>query len=76
MDESLIQDMVTGSAPRMFAVVEEDEDETWVAAWGLVLEEHTEVISVDGDLRMSLQEPEGALDIFNAVDNIARLVWV
>ncbi len=77
MDDSDIQNMVKGNVPRLFAVVEEADGDAWVEAWGLVMDEQTEVVSVDGGYRMTLEGPESALQIFNAVeDTEARLVWV
>ncbi|MBB5956066.1 hypothetical protein FHS29_002652 [Saccharothrix tamanrassetensis] len=75
MSDSAIQNMVKDSAPRLFALVEEEDGEAWVEAWGMVLDDHTEVVSVEGDYRMSLEEPENALWIFNAGGGNAQLVW-
>ncbi|MGH3624505.1 MAG: hypothetical protein ACRDQ5_22420, partial [Sciscionella sp.] len=47
-----------------------------IAAWGMVFEDHAEVVGVDRGLRMSLQTPEDALRGFNFGSHIrARLVW-
>ncbi|MGH8571749.1 MAG: hypothetical protein ACREX8_04120 [Gammaproteobacteria bacterium] len=49
----------------------------WIAAWGMTFDDRTEVIAVDGGLRMNLKAPEHALRAFTWGDHVtARLVWV
>jgi len=76
MTDSAIRSMVEQRAPRLFAVVEDEGGEARVEAWGMVLGEHTEVVSAAGDYRMSLDEPDSALWVFTAANDTARLVWV
>ncbi|MFC9858479.1 MULTISPECIES: hypothetical protein [unclassified Streptomyces] len=74
----LLDDLVTDSAPRMFAVVQElgEREDAWVAAWGLAFEDRAEVVGVHGRTRMSLRSPEAALRYFSP-DKATRprLIW-
>lgn len=67
-----------GSAPRMFAVVQEfgEREDAWVAAWGLAFEDRAEVVGVHGGTWMSLRSPEAALRYFSP-DKATRprLIW-
>ncbi|MBW4719754.1 hypothetical protein [Saccharothrix obliqua] len=64
-------------APQLFAVVQHDDEEDWIAAWGMAFEDHAEVASTSGDLRMLTASPESALRYFEEGDSvITRLVWV
>lgn len=77
--EALLEDLVRESAPRVFAVVQElgEREDGWVAAWGMVFEDRTEVLGVHCNARMSLRSPENALRYFNPEDDArSRLVWV
>lgn len=75
---AILEEMVADEAPRLFAVVQEygDRVDGRIAAWGLVFDDHTEVVSVKRGLRMSLPAPENALRLFKFGSHIqARLVW-
>ncbi|MDV9196829.1 hypothetical protein [Streptomyces sp. Wh19] len=76
--ESLVQDLVRETAPRVFAVVQEigDCEDAVVAAWGLALEGRTELITPEGTPRLSVRTPESALRFFSGGDRTrARLIW-
>ncbi|MCT2594103.1 hypothetical protein LHJ74_30060 [Streptomyces sp. N2-109] len=81
--EREVRAMVDAYAPRMFAVVQEcgrgtvDAD-GWIAAWGVHHEDgRTEVTSVDGRTRGSLNSPERAAWWYGRGDGMsARLVWL
>ncbi|MFB8032769.1 hypothetical protein ACFC5Z_07390 [Streptomyces sp. NPDC056004] len=76
--ESLVQDLVRETAPRVFAVVQElgDCEDAVVAAWGLALEGRTELITAEGVSRLSVRTPESALRFFSGGNGIrARLIW-
>lgn len=71
---------VVAEAPRLFAIVQEDAEDRWVAAWGLDFGDGTaEVTGPEGGpgLRISTTSAERALWYF-AIDRTARarLVWV
>ncbi|SNR49439.1 hypothetical protein SAMN06265360_107163 [Haloechinothrix alba] len=75
----LLEGMVADDAPRVFAVVQEfgDRVDARIAGWGIAFDDRVEVIGVDGDVRMSLREPEDALRRFRRGSRIgARVVWV
>ncbi|MEU5693791.1 hypothetical protein [Actinosynnema sp. NPDC020468] len=76
--EELVKDLVEVNAPRVFAVVQEEDGnpDAWVAAWGMAFFEHAEVVTVGGDFRMRLGDPEGAVAAFTGPQVGARLVWV
>lgn len=63
-----IRELVTATAPRLFAVVEEfasgnGEWDARVAAWGLVYDDgRAQVATEDGRFRMSLRTPERAAE--------------
>ncbi|MEU4765336.1 hypothetical protein AB0H12_18965 [Actinosynnema sp. NPDC023794] len=65
------RERVAEEAPRLFAVVER-EPEFQVAAWGLAFEESAQVVSEDGNLRMSLRGPESCLHLFKG----SELLWL
>jgi hypothetical protein len=58
-----LQDLVTDTAPRLFAVVQEygDRVDGRVAAWGMAFEDYAEVISVEGHRRLRAPSPAHAL---------------
>jgi hypothetical protein len=65
-------------APRLFAVVQEygERVDGRIAAWGMALADHAEVVSVTRGMRMSLQTPKNALRMFTFGNHLrARLVW-
>ncbi|ONI81902.1 hypothetical protein ALI22I_37575 [Saccharothrix sp. ALI-22-I] len=69
---------VIAEAPRLFAIVQEDACDGWVAAWGLDFGDgSTEVTRRDGGLRITTTSAERALWYFT-IDKTAeaRLVWV
>ena len=71
---------VVAEAPKLFAIVQEDAEDGWVAAWGLDFGGGTtEVTGPEGGpgLRISTTSAERALWYF-AIDKTARarLVWV
>ncbi|MEV0677259.1 hypothetical protein AB0I60_12150 [Actinosynnema sp. NPDC050436] len=64
-------------APALFAVVQQDDEEDWVAAWGMAFEDHAEVTSTCGDLRMLTATAEGALRYFEEGARVrTTIVWV
>ncbi|CCH27612.1 hypothetical protein ABZ816_07925 [Actinosynnema sp. NPDC047251] len=64
-------------APQLFAVVQQDDEEDWVAAWGMAFEDHAEVASTSGDLRMLTATAESALRYFEEGDEVrTTIVWV
>ncbi len=68
---------VAGMAPQLFAVVQQDDEEDWIAAWGMAFEDHAEVATTSGDLRMLTASPESALRYFEEGDEVrTSLVWV
>lgn len=68
---------VSELAPRLFAVVQGDDDEQWVAAWGMEFEDHAEVAAVSGDFRMLVPAAAGSLKYFDeGLDVRTTLVWV
>ncbi|MEU2130259.1 hypothetical protein [Streptomyces sp. NPDC018352] len=77
--DSLMQDFVRETAPRVFAVVQElgDCEDAVVAAWGLTLEGRTELVTAEGISRLSVRTPESALRFFSdSSGSRARLVWL
>jgi hypothetical protein len=75
---ALLDNMVADEAPRLFAVVQEygERVDGWIAAWGMAFSDHTEVVSYEHTVRMSLAAPENALRRFQLGGHIqARLVW-
>jgi hypothetical protein len=75
---AILDGMIADEAPRLFAVVQEygERVDGRIAAWGMAFDDHTEVVSVAGGMRMSLQVPENALRVFTFGSHIrARLVW-
>ncbi|HEX7662687.1 MAG TPA: hypothetical protein VF444_24745 [Pseudonocardiaceae bacterium] len=75
---AILEGMVADEAPRLFAVVQEygERVDARIAGWGMAFEDHAEVISVEGGIQANLDEPEGALSLFNRGSRIhARLVW-
>jgi hypothetical protein len=74
----VLQGMVADNAPQLFAVVQEygQRVDARIAGWGLAFDDHAEVVSVDGQLRMKLTAPEQGLRGFHFGSHIrARLVW-
>ncbi|MFJ2111856.1 MULTISPECIES: hypothetical protein [unclassified Streptomyces] len=70
--------MVTDTAPRLFAVVQEYgvRVDGRVAAWGMAFEDHAEVISVEGHHRMRTVSPDRALRAYRGGAGVVpRLVW-
>ncbi|CAL9655194.1 hypothetical protein SUDANB95_06730 [Actinosynnema sp. ALI-1.44] len=68
---------VSGLAPRLFAVVQGDEDEQWVAAWGMEFEDHADVAAVSGEFRMLTKDAASSLKYFEEGHEIGTtLVWV
>ena len=76
----ILDEMVTDVAPRMFAVVQVcgERVDGRIAAWGMVLDSHTEVISVVDSRRAQLRSPDAAASVFgdDGDDVTARVVWV
>ncbi|MEU5024393.1 hypothetical protein [Streptomyces milbemycinicus] len=72
------EDRPIGS-PRPFAVVQQygQEEDARVAAWGMAFDDHSEVTSVEGTLRISTTSPERAARRFDRKPHVsARLVWL
>lgn len=76
---SILEQLVADDAPQVFAVIQEygSRLDAWIAAWGMSFDDHAEVVSVEGDMRMSLRSPDAALLGFHEADEHihARLVW-
>lgn len=75
----LIDDMVTESAPRAFAVVQVygERLDARIVAWGLAWEGQAEIVGVDGGSRVCVRSPERACRLLgHAGDVTARLVWL
>ncbi|KPI03719.1 hypothetical protein OK074_4886 [Actinobacteria bacterium OK074] len=77
-----ILDLVTATAPRLFAVVEQftaddGEPDARVAAWGLAHDDGSaQVASVGGGFRMSLRTPERAAQLVSRRSgSTGSLVW-
>jgi len=76
--ERQVNRMVDELAPRMFAVVQDygDQEDSRIAAWGLAFEDYAEIVSVDGDLRVSTDSMERAVNSFSQPPDVtARVVW-
>ncbi|MFJ2557899.1 MULTISPECIES: hypothetical protein [unclassified Streptomyces] len=82
---ALTEELVADTAPRLFAVVQTYEPEgtgpedadAWVAAWGMAFEEHAEIVSASGGIRMSVRSLDRAVGRFGRGDDIsAWVVWV
>ncbi|WP_433273127.1 hypothetical protein ACQPZF_18210 [Actinosynnema sp. CS-041913] len=76
---SVLRELVTRDAPRVFAIVEEYRvrEDAWVAAWGIDLGDRAEVLCVEGGFRLSTESPDTALRLFSLTEDVtAHLVWV
>lgn len=74
-----VRSLVNDSAPRLFAVVQVygQEEDGRVAAWGMALDGHTEIVGVEGHVRVTTRSPERGVRRFERPPHIsARLVWV
>jgi hypothetical protein len=73
----MMEIMVRDEAPRLFAVVQEYRErvDCRVAAWGMAFEEHTDVVSLDGAIRSSTQNPADMLRLFAGDHITPRIVW-
>jgi hypothetical protein len=74
-----IAEMITDQAPRLFAVVMEQAEQATnqVAAWGMALDDHAYMASVDGKNQFVLQHPDNALKyVRNQADATPHLIWV
>ncbi|MGW1680311.1 hypothetical protein [Saccharopolyspora sp. NPDC002376] len=73
-----VDELVRVTAPRVFAFVEEIEDEFGkdgqIVAWGLEFPDHAEVIGVDGGVRGSFGSTQTAFELFSRRDPV-QLVW-
>lgn len=74
---ALVERMVTGQAPRLFAVVQTyGRLDGRVAAWGMAFDDGAEVVSVDRTLRTSIEAAETAPMLFALDDQVeACVVW-
>ncbi|MFI0732038.1 hypothetical protein ACH4S9_24050 [Streptomyces sp. NPDC021225] len=72
------RELVDDSAPRLFAVVQVyGKEEDGIAAWGMALDDHAEIIDVEGRVRMNVRSPERGVRRFAHPPHIsARLMWV
>lgn len=74
----MVDEMIAGEAPRVFAVVQEygERVDARIAAWGLAFDDRAKIVDLDGAF-MSLRNPERATQLFGRGDQIhARLVWL
>jgi hypothetical protein len=71
-----VRGLVADEAPQVFALVEEYGERLsgWIAAWGMAFEDHVEVVSVGGALRMTFDSVEDVQRRFSRRRKI-RLVW-
>jgi len=70
--------MVTDSAPRLFAVVQEfgTRVDARIAGWGLAHEDHVDVIGVENSVHLGASQPEDTLRFYHRQDRItAHIVW-
>jgi hypothetical protein len=73
----LVGQMVTMSAPRLFAIVQEygEAIDVRIAAWGIAFADSTEIVTTSGDT-LKLTKPETALAYFATHPDItAHLIW-
>ncbi|MGI8307682.1 hypothetical protein [Saccharopolyspora hattusasensis] len=74
-----VEELVRVSAPRVFALVEEIDDELGkdgqVVAWGMEFHDHAEVVAVEGGIRGSFRSALSAFELFSRKDPM-QLVWV
>ncbi|CAM3984652.1 Immunity protein 35 [Kibdelosporangium persicum] len=73
-----VAEMVADQAPPMFAVVLEfgDGAEAEIVAWGMVLDDSTYMVTVDGKNQYVLAEPENAVRYIRGHSDITpHLVW-
>ncbi|MGJ7908600.1 hypothetical protein ACOQFL_19210 [Actinopolyspora sp. H202] len=76
--DELLRGIVADHAPHVFAIVQEygERVDGRVAAWGMAFEGRAEIVTVEGNMRMSLRSPEAALPNFRFGTRIrSRLVW-
>ncbi|MBB5958980.1 hypothetical protein FHS29_005589 [Saccharothrix tamanrassetensis] len=75
---AFLRGLVEDDAPRLFAVGLEygERHDAHVAAYGMAFEDHTEVISCDGSLRVQTVRPEDVLRHFDDGSAKARLLWL
>jgi hypothetical protein len=71
-----VRELVAEEAPRVFALVEEhgERDNARIYAWGIAFDNHVEVISASGGLRVTFSSVERAQWRFSRRRKI-RLVW-
>lgn len=70
--------MVTGLAPRLFAVVQEygPRVDARIAGWGLAHETHADVIGIGNSVHLGAARPEDMLRHFHRRHLVtARIVW-
>ncbi|MFD5748772.1 hypothetical protein [Streptomyces sp. NPDC127033] len=75
----IMEEIVADTAPRLFAVFHEEgqEDDGWVAAWGLAFDDRTEAVTPGGGLRVTTSSPEQVVRHFSRSKGLtAHLVWV
>ncbi|MDA3643718.1 hypothetical protein LZ318_12255 [Saccharopolyspora indica] len=75
---AITADMVTETAPRLFAVLQEygERVDVRIVAWGMAFGDHVEIISIDSSLCMKLRSPADAQRAFTWGSHVTgRLVW-
>ncbi|WP_322766905.1 hypothetical protein [Frankia sp. Cr1] len=74
---SLLETFVGGLAPRLFALVEENDDELdgQILAWGLQFHDHASVVAYGGEMWGSFTSATSALRIVAHMGTTIRLVW-
>ncbi|MEV7867267.1 hypothetical protein AB0P17_14470 [Streptomyces sp. NPDC088124] len=75
----IMEEIVADTAPRLFAVFHEvgQEDDCWVAAWGLAFDDRAEAVTPPGALRVTASSPEQTARHFPRSKGLtAHLVWV
>lgn len=76
--EDWMDELVRVSAPRMFALVQETEDDLGrdgeLVAWGLAFDDHAEVVAQDSGMRGTFASARSAVELFSRNTKL-HLVW-
>lgn len=75
----VVRQLVTESAPRRFAIVQDwgDRFDSRVAAWGIATDEHTHIIDADAGPRMTVDSVRLALLLYTEKPHVsARVHWI
>jgi hypothetical protein len=73
-----MEELVRVAAPRVFALVEEIEDDRGrdgeLIAWGFEFDDHAEVVGIDGGMRGTFTSAQSAVDLFSRRAKL-HLIW-